>query len=257
MEGLGARLVAWALRTAATALVFAGIAFFVAGVPVFSSLSGAARDILGVVLQIGGAWVALGLVAAFISRRRTLARPPGGGVALALAVTLLAVPAWLVWRLQPFLSEWRVVADLLASSNLLQGANANMSGVVLVPLAGALAPPFIELAALATVVATSIATAILLVTKSPRFAHLYLAAVLVLTALVVGSLRGASAAGMTVEALQPWIEESRPRAEEYAQIRGVVDRYTAAVTPTAAALGWAWLAYAIWIPPVLLSGRRP
>jgi hypothetical protein len=30
----------------------------------------------------------------------------------------------------------------------------------------------------------------------------------------------------------------------------------AAVTPTAAALGWAWLGYAIWIPPLVLSARR-
>lgn len=256
MEGLGTRIVAWALRLASTALVFAGIAFFVAGIPMFSATSGAARDILVVVLQIGGAWVLLGVAAALVSRRRTLARAPGGVLTLALSITVLAVPAWLVWRLQPFLSEWRVVADLLSSSNFFETANANMSGVVLVPLAGALTPPFIELATLAAAVATSIAMVVLLFTRSPRFSHLYLAAVLVLAALVVGSVRGASAASMTVDALQPFIEESKPRPEENAQIRGVVDRYTAAVTPTATALGWAWLAYAIWIPPVLLSARQ-
>ena len=256
MEGLGARIVGWALRLAATALVCAGIGSFVAGVPLLSATEGAAHDILLVVLQIGGAWVVLGLAALVMSRRRTLARAPGGVLSLAMGITLLAVPAWLVWRLQPFLSEWRVVADLLASSDIWHGANANMSGVVLVPLAGALAPPFIELAALAAAVAGSAATIVLLLTKSPRFAHLYLAAVLLLAALVAGSVRGASAASMTVDALSPWIEESKPRPEEYALIRGVVDRYTAAVTPTAAALAWAWLGYAIWIPPVVLVGRR-
>jgi len=256
MEGLGAGIVAWSLRLASTALVCAGFAFFVAGIPVFSATSGTARDILVVVFQIGGAWVLLGIAAAFMTRRRTVTSAPGGVWALAFGVTLLAVPAWLVWRLQPFLSEWRVVAELAASSDLLRTANANMSGVVLIPLAGALTPPFIELIALAAAVATSIATAVLLLTKTPRFAHLYVAAVLVLTALVAGSVRGATAASMTVEAFQPWIEESKPRPEEYAQIRGVIDRYTAAVTPTAAALAWAWLAYAIWIPPVLLSARQ-
>jgi len=206
--------------------------------------------------QIGGAWVLLGIAAAFMTRRPTLASAPGGVWALAFGVTLLAVPAWLVWRLQPFLAEWRVVAELVASSDLLQTANANMSGVVLVPLAFALTPPFIELVALAAAVATSIATAVLLVTRTSRLAHLYVAAVLVLTALVAGSVRGATAASMTVEAFQPWIEESKPRPQEYAEIRGIADRYMAAVTPTAAALSWAWLGYAIWIPPLILSARR-
>jgi hypothetical protein len=256
MDVLSTRLVAGVLRLASTLLVCAGVAFFVAGIPVLSAASGAPRDILVVVLQIGGAWVLLGIAAAFLSRRRTLARAPGGVWALALGVTLLAVPAWLVWRLQPFLAEWRVVADLLASSDIWQGANANMSGVVLVPLAGALAPPFIELAALAAAAGTSIAMVVLLLTRSARFSHLYLAAVLLLAALVIGSLRGATAAGMTVEALQPWIEESKPRPEEYAQIRGAVDRYSAAVSPTATALAWAWLGYALWIPAVLLSARQ-
>jgi hypothetical protein len=110
MDEPGARIVAWGLRLASTALVCAGIAFFVAAIPVFSATSGATRDILVVVLQIGGAWVILGIAAVFMTRRRTVARPPGGVMALALAITLLAAPAWLVWRLQPFLAEWRVVA---------------------------------------------------------------------------------------------------------------------------------------------------
>jgi hypothetical protein len=36
----------------------------------------------------------------------------------------------------------------------------------------------------------------------------------------------------------------------------VVERYTAAVTPRARALGWVWLGFAIWIPPLVLSARR-
>ena len=256
MDGLGARIITWALRAASMAVLFAGLAFFVAGIPVFSATSGAARDILVVVLQIGGAWVLLGMAAAFTTRRRSLARPPGSVVALAFIVTLVAVPVWLVWRLQPFLSEWRVVADLASSSHFFDTANANMSGVILVPLAGALAPPFIELAALAAAVATSCAAIALTAARSPRFGHLYIAAVLLLTALVIGSLRGARVASLAVEAFQPLIEESKPRPEEYQQIREIVDRYTAAVTPTATTLAWTWVAYAMWIPPVLLSARQ-
>ena len=256
MDGLGERIVTWALRTASTALVFAGLAFFVAAYPVFSATSGAARDILVVVLQIGGAWALLGLAAVFTARRRSLARAPGGIVALAFILTLIAIPVWLIWRLQPFLSEWRVLVDLASSSNFFETANANMSGVILVPLAAALAPPFIELAAMVVAVATSCAAIGLTAGRSARFGHLYVASVLLLTALVVGSMRGATVASMAVDALQPFIEESQPRPEEYQQIREIVDRYTAAVTPTAATLAWAWVAYAMWIPPVLLSARQ-
>jgi len=145
---------------------------------------------------------------------------------------------------------------LLSSSDMWQSANANMSGVVLVPLAAALAPPFIELAALAAFVGSALLTMVLVATKSRRLSHLYVACALVLAALVAGSLLGATAASLTADALQPWIEESKPRPEEYAQIRGVLDRYQAAVMPTATTLGWAWLACAIWIPPVVLSARR-
>jgi hypothetical protein len=257
MDGLGERVVTWALRAASTALVFAGFAFFVAGIPVFSATSGAARDILVVVFQIGGAWALLGLTAIFTTRRRSLARPPGVIVAMALILTLIAIAMWLVWRLQPFLSEWRVLADLASSSNFFETANANMSGVVLLPIFAALTPPLIQLAALAAFVVSSIVMLLLLVAKSPRFSHLFVATVLVLTALVVGSARGASAVSMAVEALQPLIEESKARPQEYAEIRAIVDRYTAAVTPTATALGWAWLGYAIWIPPLFLMARRP
>jgi hypothetical protein len=174
----------------------------------------------------------------------------------ALAATLVAVPAWLVSTLQPFLAEWRVVAGLLASSELWDNANANMSGVLLVPLFAALVPPLVQLAALAAFVGTSVVMLALLAAKSARFTRLYVASLLLLTALVVASALGSSAVRMSADALQPWIEASKPRPEEYAEIRGVLDRYTNAVIPTARALGWAWLGFAIWIPPLVMSTRR-
>ena len=267
MDALSDRIVAWALRITATALVFAGVALFVAGIPLLQAASGALRPILIVVLQIGGAFVLCGLGAIAAARLPRPRFPDGAGATtsdragltgwrLALAAALVAVPVWMVVTLQPFLSEWRVVAGFLASSELWDNANANMSGVLLVPLAAALAPPLIQLAALAAFVATPVVMLALLAAKSARFARLYVASLLVLTALVVASARGTSAAGMTADALQPWIEASKPRPEEYVQIRGVVDRYTAAVTPAAHALGWAWLGFAIWVPPLVLSTRR-
>lgn len=254
MDALSDRIVGWLVRLVSTALVFAGVALLVAGIPLLRAGSDALRPILIVALQIGGVWVLCGLAAIYMSRRPPCADTQPAGWLIPLAMTLLAAPAWLVMKLQPFLSEWRTVATLLSSSDLWQNANANMSGVLLLPVAAALTPPAIELAALAGVVAVSML--MLIVIRGRRFANLYVACVLVLAALVAGSLRGASAAAMTADALLPWIEESKPRPEEYARIRGVLDRYRAAVTPTATTLGIGWLAYAIWIPPVVLSARR-
>jgi hypothetical protein len=254
MDPLSGRVVAWLIRAASSALVFAGGALFVAAIPTWSATSGAIRDVLVVVLQIGGAWVLLGLAAGYISRRHAAVRP--GRWTIVLALILLTVAAWLALALRPFLAEWREVASLLSSSDLWRNANANMSGVVLIPMAAALTPPFIELAALAAFVGFALAMLVLAVTRSARFPTLYLASALVLTALVVGSWRGAAVARMTAEALQPLIEESKPRPEEYAVIRGGLDRYTAAVLPTATTLAWAWLGYALWIPPVLLAAIR-
>jgi len=260
MDVLADRVVALGLRLASTALVFAGGALLVAGIPTLSSVSGAVRDILIVLVEIGGVFALLGVAATYVLRPRPFRESHGpsgfGGWRLAFALTLLAVPAWLLLRLQPFLSEWREVALLLWSSDLWQTANANMSGVVLLPIAAELTPPFVELLALVAFVVSSLVMVGLLATKSARFSSLYVAAVLVLTALVVGSARGASAARMTAEALQPLIDESRPRPEEEALIRNAMDRYETAVVPTATALVWAWLGYAIWIPPVVLSSRR-
>ena len=262
MDSLHDRAVAWALRLVSTALVFAGVALFIAGIPVLPASSGAVRDILVVVLQIGAAFLLFGLAAIRASRlppfssAERAGQTNTGGWAMALALTLVVVPVWLLVTLQPFLSEWRVVAGLLANSELWRNANANMSGVVLLPLFAALTPPFIQLAALAAFVAASLVMLPLLATKSPRFSRLFVATVLVLTALAAASARGASAVSLTADALQPLIEESKSRPQEYAEIRGIVDRYTAAVTPTAAALGWAWLGYAIWIPALVLSARR-
>jgi hypothetical protein len=266
MDALRDRVVARALRLASTALVFAGVALFVAGIPVLPAASGTPRDILMVVLQIGAVLVLFGFAAIRAARRPPLSPEADaadvtdgarlGGWMLLLAVALVAVPVWLLVRLQPFLSEWRVVGGLLASSELWRNANANMSGVVLLPLFAALTPPFIQLAALAAFVVSSAVLLLLLATKSPRFSRLFVATVLVLTALVVASARGASAVSKTADALQPFIEESKSRPQEYAEIRGIVDRYMAAVKPTAAALGWAGLGYAIWIPPLILSARR-
>jgi len=139
----------WALRSVATAMLLAGVSVLVAGVPLLGMLpeSPVARAIAGILFQLSGVFVVSGATAMYLSRPRAPWRPNErattsdadrlgiGGWLIALAIVLVALPVWLLLRLQPFLAEWSRVVDFLAASDIWQGANANMSGVVLVPLA--------------------------------------------------------------------------------------------------------------------------
>ena len=161
MEQLTDRVTGWVLRSVATALLFAGVSVLVAGVPLLGMLTGSAvaRTIAGLFLQLSGVFVVAGATARYLSRPRgpllpnertataDADRPEVGGWLIALAIVLVALPVWLVLRLQPFLAEWVRVVDYLATSGIWEGANANGSGLVLLPLAGPLAPPLLDLAA--------------------------------------------------------------------------------------------------------------
>ena len=70
MDVLADRVVALGLRLASTALVFAGGALLVAGIPTLSSVSGAVRDILIVLVEIGGVFALLGVAATYVLRPR-------------------------------------------------------------------------------------------------------------------------------------------------------------------------------------------
>ncbi len=269
MEKVTDRLALGVLRLVATAMLFAGLAVVVAGVPLFGMLTGSplVQTVSGIFLQISGVFVVGGGGALYLSRRRRpllaneraaisdAERPAIGGWLIALAILLVALPVWLVLRLQPFLAEWGRVIDFLATLDIWQGANANGSGLVLLPLFAALTPPFFELAALSAFVVASAALFALLLSRSPRFPRIYLACVVVLSALVFASVRGADAAMLAAETVRQLIEGSNPSAEEAALLSDSLNRYTSAVGSTAPVLVWALCAYLIWIPGMISSRR--
>jgi len=269
MEKLTDRLALGVLRFFATAMLFFGISVFIAGVPLFGMLTGSplVQTIAGILLQIGGAFVVGGGAALYLSRRRgpllpneraatsDAERPALGGWLIALAIVLVTLPIWLVLRLRPFLAEWGRVIDFLATLDIWQGANANGSGLVLLPLFAALTPPFFELAALSAFVVASAALFALLLSRSPRFPRIYLACVVLLSALVIASVRGADAAMSAAEAVRQLIEDTNPSAEEAALLSDSLNRYTSIVSSTAPVLVWALCAYLIWIPGVISSRR--
>jgi hypothetical protein len=269
MDTIGGRLITWLMRSIATAMLFAGASILVAGVPLFALLddSPAPRTIAGIVMQIGGLFVVAGIAAAWLSRTRRpvlpnerlttpeAGRPPVGGWLVALAIALVALPAWLVIRLQPFLAEWNRVARFIASWDIWEGANANMSGVVLVPVAAALTPPFFELAALVGFVAGSALLLLLLLLRSRRFPRAYFVSTILLAALVLASVRGSDAARLAADEIHRLIDTTSPTSDESDEMKNGLNRYTSIVSSTAPVLVWTLFGYLIWIPP-LLSSRR-
>jgi len=269
MERLSDRLTLWLLQSIATAMLFFGVSMLMVGVPALVMLtgSGVTRTIAGIFLQIGSVFIVAGAAAKYLSRPRGVVLPneraatPAvgraalGGWLIALAIALVALPVWLVIRLQPFLVEWRRVVDYLATWDIWRGADASGSGVVLLPLAGALTPPMLELAALLAFVVASALLLPLLLSRSRRFPRIYLGCSVLLSALVIASVRGADAVMLAGEAVQQLIEDSSASAEEDAQLTQGLARYTSIVGSTAPVLAWTLCGYLGWVPAMIFSRR--
>ena len=161
----------------------------------------------------------------------------------------------LLFLLRPFLAEWNTVIRLLAGSEMWENANANMSGVILLPLFAALTPPFIELVTAVGFVASSALLLILLRMRSGRFPRTYLVCAVLLTALVIASVRGVDGARVAVDFVQQLGTNSSARPGETDEARDVIARYMTAVDSAAPPLVWTLFGYMAWMVP-LLSARR-
>ena len=248
---------------AGTSVVAAGIASF-GMLAVGSSLL---RTLASAILQLGLVFVAGGGTALYLSRPRGFVlpneraagadsrRPEIGGWLTLLAVALVAVPAGMILRLTPFLAEWRAAIDFLSASGSFDGSTSSMSGIVLLPVAAALSPPLVELATMFGFVAGSAILLLLLLRRSPHFPRAYLVCVVLMGALVIASVIGASAATTAAAGIERLMEDSRPRADEAAELRHVLGRYTGIVGSTAPVLVWTLCAYLFWLPAVYSSPR--
>jgi hypothetical protein len=271
MDKVHERVLAWLVGSIAGAMLSAGVAVLLAGVSLFAMLSepSALGAIAAIVLQLGVAFVIAGAAARYLSRRRGVLLPnervttpddqrqPVGGWLVAFGFALAAVPLGLLVQLRPFLMEWRRVLDFLATPGMWDNANANMSGVVLLPLAAALTPPFFELATMIGFVATSAMLLPLMLTRSPQFPRMYVACVVLLSGLIFASVRGTDGAMLAGDALRDLIATTSVNAQEDAVLRQGLERYTSIVGSTAPALLWAFCAYVMWLPVMFSSERVP
>ncbi|HVH57584.1 MAG TPA: hypothetical protein VM791_15080 [Vicinamibacterales bacterium] len=256
-------------RMLAGAMLFAGVSALLASIVALGTVAASPvlKSTSSLLLAASTVFVAGGAAARYLSRPRgwrlrneraqtsAAERPPLGGWLILLAVMFILLPVWTVLRLRPFLAEWRKTVDLLAGSDIWQTTGSNMGGIVLLPIAAALTPPFIELIALVSFVAGSAMALSLLLSRSPLFPRTYLVWMALTTALVVVSVLGAKAVTLAGGAIETLIQDSQPRGDEAKQLREVLGRYTVAVTSAAPVLLATLCGYLVWLP-MLFSSRR-
>jgi hypothetical protein len=263
------RLIMWALRPAAAALTLGGLSAAIAAAATWTISGGA--DIPGTIaITVGGIAITLllaGGATLFLTgspasllpnERRSIEerhRSAVGGWLWLLAVMLLVIPFGLIAWFRPFVNEWYQVVGLAAASDMWSGANANMSGMVLIPLAAAMAVPALELATLLLFLSTPLILLPLLLIRSWRFPRVFLALIVMLAALTLVSVLGSVATSRAGEQVGQLIRETTVSVEETTQLNGILTRYTRAITTTAPPLAAGLLGYLLFVPPLLLSRR--
>jgi len=269
MDTLFERLIAWLLRSVATAMLFAGVAMLLAGIPLFTLLrsnSDPVRQIAGTLLQLGVVFLVSGIAARSFLRsgarllpneEKTIAseRPAVGGWLQVMAFVLIAAPLILVIILRPFLIECFRAKALLDASGVWNGASQNMAGIVLIPIFGAMTPPLLELATIAAFVGTSAMLFPLLAGRSHYFPRAYVVCLILVSGLALTSVRAAYGVNEIAVGLRQLIETTTANASEAAEFRQGLDRYSNAVGLPVLPLVITWFAYAIWLPPLLSSPR--
>ena len=269
MDTLFERLIAWLLRSVATAKLFAGVAMLLAGIPLFTLLrpeSDLVRQIASTLLQLGVVFLVSGIAARVFLRsgarllpneERTIAgeRPAVGGWLQVMAFVLIAAPLILVVSLRPFLAECVRAKAFLDASGVWDGASQNMAGIVLIPIFGAMTPPLLELATMAAFIGTSAVLFPLLATRSYRFPRAYIVCLILMTGLALATIRAVYGVNEIAVGLRQLIETTTANAREAAEFRQSLDRYTSAVGLPVLPLVITWFVYAVWLP-VLSSSPR-
>ena len=259
------------LRLAATASAASGIAILAAAGAAQAGGAGAewVRLVVGGSLGVALALLFAGGMSLYLKRAPSTWLPDGphsqrsagsgfDGWLILFPLTLIAVPALMLVRLQPLAALWRDVFALAEQLNFWQGLQRNSpdSGYILIPIFAVLTLPAINaVAAVSAGVGSALLIALLLVrsTRVPRG--------LLLCVILQGALTLASAVGgIVVERLAPSIEQlvgstPDPSGVEHAQILAALERYGAVVHGASQTLAWSWAVIALWVPLLLLSVR--
>jgi len=172
-----------------------------------------------------------------------------------MAIALAGLPVWMLFNIRDFLSEWRGIIEIGRKSTMWKDSASSAAGLVLIPIFAALTPPFLELLAVSGFVAASITSLVLLTSRTRTFPRYYAVWMLLLTGLVVVSLRGAAGSTLAAQIVERAVERSTRDTAEAAPILEFVRRYLSVVTTTATVLVWTLCGYLLWLPFVVFSGR--
>jgi hypothetical protein len=269
-ESIPERIAFALLATAATLTALNGLSMLAAAVPAlaFAATEGIARLTHGA-LRLATAFAIAGVVARHLSRSRKPLLPNerevrtgvvrlGGWVPL-LAMALWLLPVFTLYELAPLRDLSTDMLDVLMENHVFEDVmrSPQMSGIVLLPIAASLAVPLFELATAAAFVVSSALLLLLLWDRSFRFPRAYLICVLLQAGLLFASLHGAQLASGVAQ----WVadEAGRNAAEtrtmEVVRVFEAIQRYNTVLAATAHSLAWAFVGYALWITPLVLSAR--
>jgi hypothetical protein len=263
------------LRLAATCSAISGIALLAAAGAVLAAGTAVAADADWIRLVIGGLFglavvlIVTGGLSLYLRRAAVSWLPDGSrseastgsgfdGWLILFPLTLIGVPALMLFRLQPLVAFWRDVLALADRLNVWQDLqrNAPDSGYVLMPVFSVLALPGIAAAAAATAIIEAALLIALLMVRSSRVPRALTLCVVLQGGLIVGSAVGAA----IVQRLTPSIEQlirstADPRDVEQEQILAAVQRYGAVVRDASQTLAWGWAAMIVWTPLLLLTAQ--
>ncbi|MGD8700425.1 MAG: hypothetical protein PVJ43_14105 [Gemmatimonadales bacterium] len=276
---MGQRLLLWLFRSFAVVLVLAGLVFLggwrlgelVAGPqPGFWS-----APILEFLFRLGATWLAAGVVAPLLLWSIRAAPPadaaaadqaPGVAGLPALMPLFLALAALLAAAASgPVLGGWREGLALIERFELWDELSAGGEGLLaLIPIAAVLFVPVMGSATLVSFLAGT-ATAVAFRDKGIRFVRIYAAWMVIHAALVLATVYSSDLLG---DLSGPWLDPVRPAAEAAdgpsdgipPEARLYLEDWVPAAVArnaTQAARGtWISIAYAVWIPFLLIAARQ-
>ena len=270
MRSIVERIVFGLLRVAATVVLFAGISLVAAGGALMASASAfameSAQGIAAGALGVAAAFLVAGGLALYFGRRGLQwfqddrgvpieINAASAGWRLLLVVTLVAIPAWLFFGLQPLGALWRDLFALADAVDFWKGIG-DSGGLVLMPVMAVLAIPAIQTAAAVASVLTSVFLIALMLVRSTKLPRALLLCVLLQGALVLASTLGTVGVARLTPRLEQLVRETAdPAGTERARNLEAIERYGMVVTQSSHALLWPWAAFAVWLTIVVLDVR--
>lgn len=221
---------------------------------------GVAAVFLRATLTVAISAFAAGMAARHLARwKMTTEEPHWVRWQLPLALALVCLSAVMGLRLAPLAAFWREAFVLMRDANVWGGLEdgAQLSGIVLAPIAAALIVPAIACAAAAAFVAGTIASLVLLAQRNVNLPRVYLASFLLQAALVVSIVNGASLTRQAGDAIEREVpRQTRTTVTEATDMVERIRRYDATVAASASTLMWTLGAYALVLIP-LFGPRIP